>query len=499
MLSDSVKALVRHEEAVRRLTILSLLYLMPALWVMKPVIFDPDIWWHLRTGQWILEHGTVPTTDPFSMYGLGKQWIAYSWLFEILVYGLYRGLGLVGILLYQIVLAIAVVAAVHRLVVKREPRFVVSSGLVALATVAISADLTPRPWLFTILFFTVTLDAVLDLREGKSTKAMWLLPPLYALWANLHIQFVYGLFILALACAAPLLDRRLLPGGPADHAGRAGSPGWWTLVALTTACFVATVLNPYHVRIYAVIVELAMQTDSYRYVTELAAPDFRYAWAWAMLAMAGAAAAALGRRTTGSLFEILLLAVSACFAFRATRDGWFLVIAAAAVLVTSRRTDGVAERFALTKFRALLVAGAVVVVLMMVGRLRDFSARHIEAETAKIFPVSAAAVVEERGYPGPLYNHYNWGGYLIWRLPNLPVAMDGRSNLHGDERCERSLATWSGMPEWASDPELAAARLVIAQKEMALASLLRLDHRFELVFEDTVSAVFIARSRSTGE
>ncbi len=497
-MSDRVRALVKHEEPVRRLTIVALLYLMPALWVMKPVIFDPDIWWHLRTGQWILEHATVPTTDPFSMYGMEKPWIAYSWLFEVLVYGLHRGLGLIGILLYQIVLAIAVVAAVHHLVVKREPRFVVASGLVALATVAISADLTPRPWLFTILFFTVTLDAVLDLREGRNTKAIWLLPPFYVLWANLHIQFVYGLFLLVLACAAPLLDRLLAHGKPSDHTKMADSKSRRQLAVLTLACLAATLLNPYHVRIYDVIVWYATQTAEYGYITELAAPNFRSAWAWAMLAMAGAAAASLGRRTRGSSFEILLLVVSACFAFRAARDGWFLVIAAAAVLATSHRTEGGAEQFALTTFRALLVAGAVAVVLMTVGWLRDFSETHIEAETAKIFPAAAAAAVEARRYPGPLYNHFNWGGYLIWRLPNLPVAMDGRANLHGDERVQRSLDTWSGKRDWASDPELAVARLVIAQKDLALASLLRLDHRMELVFEDAIAAVFIARSRSQG-
>ncbi len=71
-----------------------------------------------------------------------------------------------------------------------------------------------RPWLFTLLFFTLTLDSVLDLRAGRSGPSIWILPILYALWANLHIQFIYGLFILGLACAAPCIDRLLGRGRP---------------------------------------------------------------------------------------------------------------------------------------------------------------------------------------------------------------------------------------------------------------------------------------------
>jgi hypothetical protein len=83
------------KETICRLTIWTLVYLIPAYQAMLP-IEDPDIWWHLGTGQWIVAHGHVPIEDPFSVYGAGKPWIAYSWLFEILVYRLYRYFGLTG-------------------------------------------------------------------------------------------------------------------------------------------------------------------------------------------------------------------------------------------------------------------------------------------------------------------------------------------------------------------------------------------------------------------
>lgn len=69
------------EKTARRLVILVLLCRIQAFQATLP-IDDADIWWHLRTCQWILNHGQVPATDPFSAFGLGKPWIAYSWLFE---------------------------------------------------------------------------------------------------------------------------------------------------------------------------------------------------------------------------------------------------------------------------------------------------------------------------------------------------------------------------------------------------------------------------------
>src|SRR5438874_11708744 len=105
----------------RQLVILVLLYLIPASQALLP-IDDPDIWWHLRTGQWIIEHGMVPVVGLFSSYGMRQPWIAYSWLFEVLVYGLYRAFGLVGLVLYTVSGALFIAIALHALVRRFVPR-----------------------------------------------------------------------------------------------------------------------------------------------------------------------------------------------------------------------------------------------------------------------------------------------------------------------------------------------------------------------------------------
>src|SRR5205809_2493052 len=96
-----------RDRRLLHVTILAALYSLPAAIGLRPVI-DLDIWWHVRQGGWILEHRALPFTDPFTSYGMGKTWIAYSWLYEIMVYALYRGFGLFGIVLYTTILAFAI-------------------------------------------------------------------------------------------------------------------------------------------------------------------------------------------------------------------------------------------------------------------------------------------------------------------------------------------------------------------------------------------------------
>jgi hypothetical protein len=469
------------------------LYAIPAMMVMKPVQ-DLDIWWHLRTGQWIVEHATVPATDPFSSFGRDRPWVAYSWLFEVLVYGLYERLGLYGIILYRAALGFAVAVAIHRFIFRREPRFVVASGLTGLAFMTLACLMTERPWLFTLLFFTLTLDAVLGLRAGRSGPSIWLLPIAYALWANLHIQFIYGLFILVLACAAPCLDRLLGRGRPWARADTIGSRDWWRLIALTGACLAATLLNPYHVRLYAVVVEYATQPVAFRLVSEHRAMDFRGPVDWAVLAMAGWATFALSRRRRPPAFEPLLLASSAYFSFHAQRDLWFVVLASLAIIIGKGcQCDRAMGDFAMTRRRSLAVAIGFVLVLAAIGWGRGLSPSRLAQAVEERFPARAASFVAEQHLEGPLYNHFDWGGYLIWRLPQLPVAMDGRTNLHGDERLLRSYRTWAGGRGWDSDPELQAAGVVIAGAESPLCSLLRLAGHFRVAYEDPHAVVFIRR------
>lgn len=481
-----------HEETLRRTALLAVLYLLPAVWILLPVVFDPDIWWHLQTGKWIMEHGTLPATDPFSAYGEGKPWVAYSWLFEISMYGLVQLCGERGILLYTLVGVWLTMLVLHRIIGTRCSDFVCISGLLAVSVVALSKMFTPRPWLLTILFFAITLEVVLSLREGRHSRWFWLLPFAYGVWANIHIQFIYGLGLLGVACVAPLVDRYVPPFKDA-HATMTtwGFPQWPKLLGLTALCALATFATPHHVRLYSIVIELSAQTGMWEYTQEMQAPTFRTVADWAMLAMFSFALVWLGRRRSRSSFEVLLMCVAAASAFRGQRDIWFLVLASLSVLVSQQVRESREHVSIVPHGRLVPVTLVVAAGVMCILGYRGISEAKIHENTAKAYPIEAAAFVEQQRYTGPLYNHFDWGGYLIWRLPYLKVAMDGRANIHGDDRIKRSITTWTGGPGWKDDPELNEAQVVIAKRDMALASLLRLDPRFRVAYEDQVAVVFV--------
>ena len=151
-----------------------------------------------------------------------------------------------------------------------------------------------------------------------------------------------------------------------------------------------------------------------------------------------------------------------------------------------------------TTLGRVLAVAALVLIVAVTARQRDFSEDHLRAQVAEEFPVAAAAVIEERGYAGPVYNHFDWGGYLLWRLPRLGSAIDGRTNVHGDRRIKQFADTWEGRPGWDRDPDLAAARLVVLQQRAPLVALLRRDPRFTVVYEDPVAVVFVPRTPPAG-
>jgi hypothetical protein len=461
---------------------------IPVLAAVRPVT-DADIWWHLRVGQWIAENGQATANDPFSAGGAGKSWIAYSWLFELAVWHLYDSLGLLGVIVYRVLMAVAVVASFQRLAMRCDKRFLVSTLLSVLAALAVFPLMNERPWLFTILFTALTLEVVLDLRAGQRRWTFWLLPFAYAVWANVHIQFVYGFLILGLGALAPAVDRLL-------GWGKQGHSSWKPLLGLSLACFLATFLNPYHVRLYGVVLEYATQPFPFQVVNELMAFTFRESWAWLMLGLSLLTAFALGRRQDLSSFELLLFILAAMLCFRARRDLWMIVLAAIVILPglvppwTGWQSEFVAGRG--LRFAAL---GLALGFALFLGWARGLSEQKLREEEAKLFPAKAAEWLENSAEEGPLFNHFNWGGYLIWKCLRLPVSIDGRTNLHGEGRIARSLKTWGGFPGWDEDEELQAAAIVFAEVGTPLVSLLRRDARFANVYEDEQAVIFMRRLR----
>jgi hypothetical protein len=472
------------------LVLLTVLYGLTASYALRTrLLDDPDLWWHLRTGQWIVEHGALPLTDPFSHTMHGQPWVVYSWLFEVLLYGLFRWCGLLGVVIYTAGLTLALIVALLTLVRRFTPNDTQAVLYTGLGAVALAPFCNPRPWLFTLLLFTIEYTLLLAARQSGRTRLLWWLPPLFALWANLHIQFIYGLFLLGFDTVQPWLEQLLRREFSWPKFRANFIPQRWLLLLL---CGLATLVTPYHLKLYQVVFEYAGQRQLYEFITEMQPLNFSSLMPWLVLALTLGAVLRLGWQRLAQPAQFILLLIGVLVAFRSTRDAWFLVVLALPMVAASTLAQARASSIRLSvQGAAILLA---VLTLLVLAQRRQVNNTALQTAVAQFYPAAAARVIEERGYTGPLSNHFNWGGYLIWRLPQLPVSMDGRGNVYGAERMARHWALWRGDRRWAQDPELAAAGLVLAGVNQTLCELLRHDQRFEVVYEDQLAALFKART-----
>ena len=488
---QSNKPEMSRADQVARAVLVGLLCSVGAFICMRgavEAVTDPDVGWHLRTAQWILDHHAFPHVDPFSRVAGGSPWQAYSWLFDLILLKAYAWMNLRGLLIFTAAMIALTGAAAYRMISRLQADFTQRAVLTVAVIFCLSQLSTPRPWLFTVLFFVIETDILMHSRKDGDSRELFWLPLLFAVWANIHIQFIDGLLVLGIAAAEPIVSR------------------WWKsevhpapakkLWLVFGACAAAACLNPYGPGIYKIAWQLGSQPGVLDTVTEMHALAFRTPGDFVLLFLALAAAGVLFRYRQLNPFETILLALAAVLSFRSGRDLWVMAIAAGAILaagIPAREENAEAQR---QPAWAAALAGLVAVGAFAASvLLLNVSNEHLQGLLAEKMPVRAVEVVKERHYSGALFNTYDWGGYLIWTLRE-PVSIDGRAALYGDKAIGRSRETWGGGARWASDPDLRSAGVVIAPEGAALTQLLRTDTRFERAYEDKVAAIFVARSGS---
>jgi hypothetical protein len=457
----------------------------------KYCVLDPDIWWHLRTGDWIVEHVAVPHTGLFTYTAAQRPWTAYSWGYEVLLSRAHAWFGLVGFGLFGVATTLLVAVVLFAVVLRMSGRFWIAWLLTSVGCYAFLFSLMPRPVFFSMALFTVMLGMIMESQRASDIRRLYWLPLLFVLWANLHIQFTYGLAVLGLFIAAHAVRRvaqrlkletisktfpqPILPVLP--------------LVGVVVACVLASCVGPYSFHLFGVLVAYSKQKATYETIIELLPLNFEDISHYAEVLLAAGAFVALGWRKNLDLFQVALMTVATVVAFRTTRDAWFVCIVA--VLVIADAAPSSERRFNFTVPEATGVAAALLFVLFLVCRNADFTTAGLDRKVTSHYPVNAANFIRSESLPGPLYNSFDYGGFLIWYLPDYPVSVDGRNDIYGDELHEALHETEGGERNYKEDPYLNAAGTVLLKKSVPLARLLTIDPRFRIAYRDDISVVFV--------
>jgi hypothetical protein len=446
-------------------------------------VVDPDIWWHLKTGEWITQHRAVPRADPFSYTRAGQPWIAHEWLSELMIYGLYRMAGLGGLI---IVFAVIHCAAFFLLYLRCADNRFVSGSITLWGALATATLWGVRPQMISLLLASLWL-LILERSERNQTLLWWTLPIL-TLWVNLHAGFALGLVILSLFLLGELFEKMLAPSFSTSNARLRALSGTLFLNLLLVP------LNPNGTKMFwyplATLRSKAMQSS----IDEWASPNFHRGDQWPFLLLLLATLVTLAwSRTRVRPRDVLLLSISAFAGLSSVRMTPFFVLVTVPILSRSLGCRLGRERSSIHQRPAGVAVLNGVLVLAVAGfvslHLAQLIRRQPQAEAAH-YPVGAVAYLAAHPLAGPIFNHYDWGGYLIFKLyPVTRVFIDGRADLYGDHLMEQRAASYYLMDDWQQPLSEWKIRTVIVPADAPLATGLRSAPGWMVSYEDSKSVI----------
>ncbi|HEX6510908.1 MAG TPA: hypothetical protein VF157_01310 [Chloroflexota bacterium] len=460
--------------------------LVGALHQLRPAL-DPDLGWHLRSGQMILSTHAIPRTDSFSHTFAGAAWVDFEWLWETALAVVYASGGrLAAIVAVALLTAGIYWLAYATLRLRRVPPILAAFG-VGFCSVNLASYADVRPGIMGALF-AAEFVFVLELARARANwRWLLLLLPAEALWANMHGSFILGPAICGLYAVAAAWDQ-LAGGQPIRHVCRSLLP-WGALCAGLVA---ASLANPLGTGLLRFTLSSATLTTNVDYNGEWAAPNFHQAWAMPLLVttLAALALPLLSRRVRLSRVEMLLLVCATALVLRNSQFVTFYAVAAAPTLATMlNQLLNRPLNFGLSLPVGLLLG--LILVLMGFASVQSLRPEQYDAQLAKRYPVGAVSYIQQNQLGGPMWNEFDWGCYLISALPRLLVSIDGRTEMYGDDFFKQYYDVATGATSPGPVLDRYGINLALLQQKSAVATLLRADLGWHETYRDDITAIFV--------
>ena len=452
---------------------------------------DPDLWWHLRTGQWIMETGHIPHSDPFSFTRAGQPWVSHEWLSEVGFYEVRKHSGAGGLIVFS---AIVTTAGFMLLYLRCPGKPHWAAAAVALGALASAPSWGVRPQMFTFALTSVLLW-LLDRGEQRP----WLLvsiPPIFLLWLNLHAGFALGPALM-LAYGLGLLVEVAIGDTPWQEA----RPVLARIVLLVLACMALVPLNPSGVQLYRYPFDTLRSTGMRSFIVEWFSPDFHVLRFIPFLIVFLLLLTVLARKRARPQARTLVpLVLTTLLALDAVRHIPIFVLLAIPVIAAGLAGSSSPIRNSTpspTMVRPMFNGLAVVLMAGLALVRWGVLARDQATTETQQFPEKAVEALRSRDLGGQIFAYYDWGGYTIYKLyPEYRVFVDGRADLYGDDLLQQFQTAVQVRTGWREVLDRWSVRAVLLPPYCALVQALVLDPNWHLEYGDSQALLLVRTSRS---
>lgn len=456
---------------------------------------DGDLARHLTIGNVILTMRQIPTRDLFSHTLPNAPVVLHEWLSELVFAAVHSAAGLNGVAW----LTAAILAATYTILAyalrDAGVRALVTLGGTFTAFIAGSIHALARPHIFTALFFAIFLFVIERYRRSGNRRLLFLLPPLMIVWANLHgAGLIFGLILIGLYIAGAVLEKNRRSA--------------IELSVLWASVLLASLINPAGLQLLTHTTGFLQSRFILDITTEYQSPNFHAVNTW-IFAILIVLSLAMGWRGTQKLSwtNLILLVSWTGFGLYTARNIPLYALVALIVLAPIADTwikeaapslDRFVSGFEVTARLASgwIWAGVVAVVLIVLeanGAKLDLW-RKGNAFDANTFPIAAVDAIKNSPPDGNVFNDFNWGGYLLYRLwPEKKIFIDGFTDFYGEQLTREYLKVVDGTPGWEEILERRQVQWVIVPPTGSLAD--RLDHSAQWVsrYKDTTAGVWVKR------
>jgi hypothetical protein len=468
--------------------------------VIQPVT-EPDLWWHLRVGRWILDNWRLPPHDLFTFTVPNHAWVDHEYLTEVLMWLVGSHFGLAGLsVAFGLLTWIGLLLMLLTCRPGHQPYLIVGLA-VALAAVAGIPNWGPRPQILTFVLASLELLWLRRFLEGSSRAVYWL-PLVMILWSNLHGGWPVAFVFLGVALVSELLHW-FRNRGRVEHLERAR-----VLTVLAAVCAVAVLINPNGPSVYAYPLETLASPAQQNLIAEWQSPNFHMSVlrAFELMLVLVIAGLAVGRPT---VFETLLVLAVAVMALESARHVALFVVAATPVLIATwsrawyrvagdagRAQDFVAPRG--SPSRRWLSAVTLCVLALVTAVTFERIAVHLQPQpelTNRLVPVGAARWLDDHPQVGSrMFNQYSWGGYLANRFypnPNRRVFIFSEGVLMGDDLILRYERVTQLSPDWLRVLDADGIDYVVFDAGSPLDQAIALQPRWHLAYRDDTAVIYV--------